>query len=65
MLFLHLTQQEKITEPESIHFSENEEYAKFEHDMKDIKGQQQAKRALEIKAAGAHNILLKGPLGAG
>ncbi len=37
----------------------------FDFDMKDIKGQEQAKRAMEIAAAGGHNIILKGPPGAG
>lgn len=37
----------------------------YEFDMKDIRGQEQVKRALEIAAAGGHNILLTGPPGAG
>ncbi|MSO96938.1 MAG: ATP-binding protein [Rhodospirillaceae bacterium] len=34
-------------------------------DLKDIKGQETAKRALEIAAAGGHSILMVGPPGAG
>lgn len=37
----------------------------FDYDFSQIKGQEMAKRALEIAAAGGHNILLKGPPGAG
>lgn len=64
-LFQHLTKQVVITPAEVLSPMSTAQTHHYDFDMRDIKGQQRAKRAMEIAAAGGHNILLKGPPGAG
>ncbi|MEF1255210.1 YifB family Mg chelatase-like AAA ATPase [Vibrio sp. M260112] len=53
-------------QPLSLHQSEYQEsQSHLQRDMQDIIGQQQGKRALEIAAAGNHNLLFLGPPGTG
>ncbi len=54
---------------EKIKVDENSEFLSkvnnYDTDFSDVKGQENVKRALEIAAAGGHNIIMIGPPGAG
>lgn len=64
-LFHHLNKFAEITPHKPVPFSAVSSSQVFDFDMADIAGQEQVKRALEIAAAGGHNLFMQGPPGAG
>ena len=64
-LFRHLTGVTKIAPHPHVPFETLSVTSGYDFDMSDVAGQEHVKRALEIAAAGAHNLFMQGPPGAG
>jgi len=60
----YLKEEEEV-EPYTRRISLKDQEQESKYDMAYVKGQEHVKRALEITAAGAHNLAMTGPPGAG
>ncbi len=61
----HLIKEGNIFPHPKVQIDSLTQEGEYQLDMSHIKGQEHAKRALEIAAAGGHNVLFNGPPGSG
>lgn len=64
-LIRHMTGAKKIPALAHTQYTTPDDEEIIDYDLKEIAGQEQAKRALIIAAAGGHNLLMWGPPGTG
>ena len=64
-IILHLSGVKLMKRAKTVSYKKYLRDDEHDFDMSDIRGQEFVKRAIEVAVSGGHNILLKGPPGAG